>query len=94
MRELDSYLFVVIESTPQQMIKAKRAFKRGSNIEFVLKRLRDLSYEFQGHCQFVFTGGRDISAEIITRLLCAGRDVWDTDMQYFLDHELDRRNAA
>ena len=93
-RELDSYLFVVIESTPQQMIKAKRAFKRGSNIEFVLKRLRDLSYEFQGHCQFVFTGGLDISAEIIPRLLCAGRDVWDTDMQYFLDHELDRRNAA
>ena len=93
-RELDSYLFVVIESTPQQMIKAKRAFKRGSNIEFILKRLRDLSYEFEGHCQFLFTGSRAISAEIIPRLLCAGKDVWDTDMQYFLDHELDRRNTA
>ena len=93
-RELDSYLFVVIESTPQQMIKAKRAFKRGGNIEFILKRLRDLSYEFEGHCQFLFTGSRAISVEIIPRLLCAGKDVWDTDMQYFLDHELDRRNAA
>ena len=93
-RELDSYLFVVIESTPQQMIKAKRAFKRGSNIEFVLKRVRDLSYEFEGHCQFLFTGSRAISAEIIPRLLCTGKDVWDTDMQYFLDHELDRRNAT
>ncbi len=93
-RELDSYLFVVIESTPQEMIKAKRAFKRGSNIEFILKRLRDLSYEFEGHCQFLFTGSRAISAEIIPRLLCAGKDVWDTDMQYFLDHELDRRNTA
>jgi len=93
-RELDSYLFVVIESTPQEMIKAKRAFKRGGNIEFILKRLRDLSYEFEGHCQFLFTGSRAISAEIIPRLLCAGKDVWDTDMQYFLDHELDRRNTA
>ena len=93
-RELDSYLFVVIESTPQQMIKAKRAFKRGGNIEFILKRLRDFSYEFEGHCQFLFTGSRAISVEIIPRLLCAGKDVWDTDMQYFLDHELDRRNAA
>ena len=92
-RELDSYLFVVIESTPQEMIKAKRAFKRGGNIEFILKRLRDLSYEFEGHCQFLFTGSRAISAEIIPRLLCAGKDVWDTDMQYFLDHELDRRNT-
>tara|TARA_Y100000310_G_scaffold73999_1_gene70152 strand:- start:80 stop:1039 length:960 start_codon:yes stop_codon:yes gene_type:complete len=93
-RQLDSYLFVVTESTPQQMIKAKRAFKRGSNIEFILKRVRDLSYEFEGHCQFLFTGSRAVSAEIIPRLLWAGKDVWDTDMQYFLDHELDRRNTA
>ncbi len=93
-RQLDSYLFVVTESTPQQMIKAKRAFKRGSNIEFILKRVRDLSYEFEGHCQFLFTGSRAVSAEIIPRLLWAGKDVWDTDMQYFLDHELDRRNTT
>ena len=93
-KELDSYLFVVIESTPQKMIKASRAFKRAANIDFILKRVRDLSYEFQGHCQFLFSGNRKISEEIIPRLLYKGKEVWGTDMQYFLDHELDRRNAA
>jgi hypothetical protein len=93
-KELDSYLFIVIESTPEKMIKASRAFKRAANIDFVLKRVRDLSYEFQGHCQFLFTGNRQISEEIIPRLLCKGKEVWSTDMQYFLDHELDRRNTA
>ena len=93
-KELDSYLFVVIESTPQKMIKASRAFKRAANIDFILKRVRDLSYEFQGHCQFLFSGSRNISEEIIPRLLYKGKEVWGTDMQYFLDHELDRRNTA
>jgi hypothetical protein len=86
-------LFVVIESTPQKMIKASRAFKRAANIDFILKRVRDLSYEFQGHCQFLFSGSRKISEEIIPRLLYKGKEVWGTDMQYFLDHELDRRNT-
>jgi len=92
-KELDSYLFIVIESTPQKMIKASRAFKRAANIDFILKRVRDLSYEFHGHCQFLFSGSRKMSEEIIPRLLYKGKEVWSTDMQYFLDHELDRRNA-
>ena len=92
-KELDSYLFVVIESTPQKMIKASRAFKRAANIDFILKRVRDLSYEFCGHCQFLFTGNRKTSEEIIPRLLYKGKELWNTDMQYFLDHELDRRNT-
>jgi len=92
-KELDSYLFVVIESTPEKIIKASRAFGRKGNIDYILKRIRDLSYEFRGHCQFLFTGNRDTSQEMILRLLFFGKKVWETDMQYFLDHELDRRNA-
>jgi hypothetical protein len=92
-RDLDSYLFVVVESTPQKMIKANRAFKRVGSIDFVLKRVRDLSYEFAGHCQFVFTGSRKFSQEVIPRILYAGKAVWETDIQYFLDHELDQRNT-
>ena len=45
------------------------------------------------HCQFLFSGSRKMSEEIIPRLLYKGKEVWSTDMQYFLDHELDRRNA-
>ena len=93
-KELDSYLFVVIESTPEKIIKASRAFGRKGNIDYILKRIRDLSYEFKGHCQFLFTGDRQVSQEMILRLLFFGKQVWETDMQYFLDHELDRRNAA
>ena len=43
---------------------------------------------------FYLAGAAKISEEIIPRLLFKGKDVWDTDMQYFLDHELDRRNTA
>ena len=93
-RELDSFLFIVTESTPEKMIKASRAFGRKGNLEFILKRIRDLSYEFAGHCQFIFTGDRKTSEEIIPSLLFFGQQVWDTDMQYFLDHELDRRNSS
>jgi hypothetical protein len=47
--------------------------------------MRVLSHEFAGNCQFIFTGSRAHSQDIIPKILVNGKDVWDVDLQYYID---------
>ena len=38
--------------------------------------------------QFIFTGDRKKSLDIIPRLIHLGDRLWNVDIQYYLDHEL------
>lgn len=87
-KEMNSYMFVVVESTIPKIIAESKHFKKKSSIDYILKNMRDLTYEFDRHCQFVFTGKRANSEALIPRLLYFGQKVWRTDMQYFVDKKL------
>ena len=68
------------------MIKENKIFNRKSNIDYTLRRIKDLSHEFPRSCQFVFVDNRERASDIIPRILLAGKKIWQTDVQYFFDN--------
>ena len=84
-KEMDSYLFVVVESSVQKIIKENKIFNRRTNMDYVLKQVKEISHEYDRVCQFIFAENRERSAALIPRLLMHGKKVWQTDVQYFLE---------
>jgi len=92
-RELDrakgfsSYIFVVVESTIDDIINNNTSSAYKSNLPYVWHNIREISHEYKGSCQFVFSGGRKESEEIIPKILFYGKKLWDVDLQYFIDKQ-------
>lgn len=92
-QDMNAYMFVVVESSLSKIIAEQKHFKRKSNIDYILKNMREVMYDFPRRCQFVFTGGRKNSKFLIPRILYYGKQLWQTDLQYFIDYELARRQS-
>ena len=86
--ELNCYLFVVIESSISSILINQRKYNRKTNLEYVFHNMRSLCHKYPRHIQFIFTGSRNKSLDIIPKLLYHGKSVWQVDIQYFLDNEL------
>jgi len=87
-REMDCYLFVVVESSLDK-IETNNAFSpRKANLKFIYHNMRLLLQEFGGYCQFIFTRNRKNSTTIIPKLLAMGPKLWNVDVQYFIDKDL------
>jgi len=84
-REFDSYLFIVIESDISSIYKHNRWGPHKSNLSFVYHNMRVLTHEFNGHCQFVFSGSRENSEKLIPKILKLGKKLWHSDLQYYID---------
>ena len=82
------YLFVLVEST-MEGVEKKMLFSRNikTNINHVWHNMREIMYEFPEHCQFVFSGSRANSEILVPKLLKCGRQLWDTDIQYFIERD-------
>ena len=85
---MGGYLFVVIESTINTIIDNHKFYNRKNNLEYVFHNMRELTHKYPRHIQFVFTGSRENSLDLIPRLLYFGKNLWQVDLQYFLDNEL------
>lgn len=83
--DLNGYLFVVVESSIEDIKKNHNRFKRKTNLEFVFHNMRNLSHKYPRKIQFIFTGSRENSISIIPRILYFGKRIWNVDIQYFLD---------
>tara|TARA_B100000212_G_scaffold342604_1_gene331221 strand:- start:28442 stop:29386 length:945 start_codon:yes stop_codon:yes gene_type:complete len=87
----NSYIFIVIDSSLEGVESYIRAAKRNKfgpskiNLSFIYHNMREISHEFKGVCQFVFSGSRESSEEIIPKILFFGERMWDVDLQYYLD---------
>jgi hypothetical protein len=46
-----------------------------------------LQHEFPRRCQFIFTRCRAQSELIIPKLLALGSELWETDIQYYIEEE-------
>jgi hypothetical protein len=86
--ELDCYLYIVVESTIENVKKNTKKFVRDSTFEFVMHNMRHLSHKYARRIQFVFSGSRHNSLKLIPKLLCLGKSLWKTDVQYYLDKEI------
>ena len=84
-KAFNAYLFIVIESNIEKIKKNNIFSPHKSNLPFVWNRMRLLTHEFKGNCQFVFSGNRAQSQELIPKVLANGKELWDVDIQYYLD---------
>jgi len=85
---LGSYLFVVIESDIRAIISNHKLYRRKTNLEYVFHNMRSLSHKYPRHVQFIFSGSREKSLDLIPRILIHGQKLWQVDLQYFIDYEL------
>jgi len=88
---LDSYLFVVIETTINKIKYNHKKFRRKTSLEYVFHNMRYLTHKYPRSVQFIFTGDREKSLDLIPRLLYFGSSLWNVDVQYYLDYELGNR---
>lgn len=86
-RNMGCYLYVVTESDIEKIKKRNNFSKHRSNLDYIWHNMRVLSHEYAGCCQFIFTGNREKSVEIIPKLLVLGDALWNTDIQYYLDKQ-------
>ena len=90
-KDLNSYVYVVVESSLQKLEAYMRAAKNKkfgphkTNIKFIYHNMREIAHDFSDCCQFVFTGSRESSQDIIQRILFFGKKIWNVDLQYYLD---------
>ena len=84
----DSFLYIVIESSIERIIRNNSHGPHKSNLKFVWHQMRVLSHEFARNCQFIFSGGRKRSENLIPILLMGGKELWNTDIQYYIDKRI------
>lgn len=86
--KFNSYMFVTIESEPKKIYSSvKRNFK--PNMDYIWHNTRQMMLDYPNNLQFVFTYNRSGSKHLIPRLLFFGRELWNTDVQYFLQRKIE-----
>lgn len=83
-KEQNCYLWVVIEAELSNIHSINNYAPHKANLKFIFHQMNALQHEFAGNLQFVFSGGRKESQDLIPRLLCLGKQLWNVDMQYYL----------
>lgn len=81
----DSYMYIVIESSIEKIIKNNPYAYHESNLKFIWHRMRKITHMFPRKCQFIFSGGRNRSQNLIPILLEGGENLWQSDIQYYID---------
>ena len=84
-REFNSYLYIVVESTIEKIYQNNLDSPRKSNLNFIYHNMVELIHKFSEDCQFLFVGNRENAQILIPKLLLAGNDLWNVDIQYFID---------
>lgn len=89
-RSLGCYLFVVIEAPLHRMDEYNKNSYKKFNLNYVFHNMRQLQRDYNDCCQFIFSGSRGLSAELIPKLLVLGKSLWKTDMQYFWSKKIEK----
>ena len=101
LRELDRcksvgcYMFIVVETNFSKLGKTNNFAYKRFNLDYVFNKMRSIEAQYADCCQFVFSGSRKDSQELIPKILCLGKKLWRVDLQYFWNkilekNELDR----
>lgn len=83
----ESYLWVVVEADIRDAAKLNSRSIHKNNLKFVFHQMTTLMHEFPKNLQFVWSGGREQSEDLIPRLLCWGKKLWDVDIQFFMEEK-------
>lgn len=83
-KKQDCFLWVVVEAPLEGIEEISRRSHHKHNLSYVSHQMRTIAADFYGHTQFVFSGGREQSQNIIPKLLCLGKQCWNVDMNFWL----------
>jgi len=86
-RTMGCYLFIVVETDLKKLEESNKKSVHKCNMKYIYHNMRLLQHEYRDCCQFVFSGSRLKSEDLIPRILKAGKKIWDVDMQYFLENK-------
>jgi len=82
--EMDSFIYVVIEDTLETLRNSKGFKNQVQGSEYAFKNMRKILHEYPRNIQFVFTGNRLASQNLIPFILRHGEELWDYDVYYVL----------
>jgi hypothetical protein len=86
-RAFNSYLYIATESSIDKIKRNNNYGAHRSKLDYIWHNMRVLTHEFADTCQFIFTNDRTASKKIILKLLINGDNLWNTDIQYFIDKQ-------
>ena len=82
-KSLDSFLFIVVEAAFDTMEEENKKNYKKYKLDYVFHQVREIQARYSDCCQFVFSGSREQSIELIPKILVLGRELWEVDLQYF-----------
>ncbi len=86
--DMNSYLFIVVEAYMKKINQNNAFSAYKCNMDFIWHNVRECLRAFPKSCQFVFVGNRTNSTLYIPKILNCGKEIWRTDLQYFINKEL------
>jgi hypothetical protein len=86
--EFDSFLYIVVDSSINQIEKNNGFSAHKANLAFIWHNMRFLINEYPKNCQFIFSSSRAASEFLIPRLLIEGKNLWGCDMQFHIDKRI------
>ena len=94
--QFDSYMFVVAETNIEKLENHNKKSKFKSNLSYLWHNVRALMVEYPTNLQIIFAHNRAGAKKIIPKILFYGKDLWNVDLQYFIDekvHGLEQRRT-
>jgi hypothetical protein len=82
-KSLESFLFVVVEAPFDEMEDQNKSNYKKFKLDYVFHQMREIQARYSDYCQFVFSGSREYSIELIPKILVLGKKLWRVDLQYF-----------
>lgn len=83
-KEFDSFLFLVVEATIDEIVESNQG-KAKTNLSYCFHNVRNCILSYPNNIQFIFCKDRNQAQEMTKRIIYYGDDVWNCDVQYFLD---------
>lgn len=87
-RSIGCYLFIVIEADLYNLENENKKSPKRFDLAYIFHNMRETLHEYGDCCQYVFSGSRSNSEKIIPKILGCGKSLWDVDVQYFINKEL------
>lgn len=95
-REMDrcvsfnSYMFVVVESNIAKIKENPR--NRKIHLDYVWHNCKELILQYPKNLQIIFAQSRAGVQKLVPKILFFGGDLWDVDLQYFIEERIKKKS--
>ena len=87
-KSLESFLFVVVEAPFDELENENKKNFKKFKLDYVFHQMREIQADYSDCCQFIFSGSRQDSIDLIPKILVLGKKLWRVDLQYFWNKKI------